>query len=452
MPALGKLSQTDLGQLSDLAKEEYLSRKTEIGLRWSYYKRKQKNWIIDPKSKQPTSENVVINVTKKVVNQTVSFLFGKAPEIKAGDDLKPDIEKLLDDNKDATFFTNLGKEGSISGHCFVKLVPDDEIGVRWVLQQTALVTVYWRPDDGNRAIAYKIQWTVAKNEYRQDIIYQPESKSWLIRDMEKEDKGDWKITNSGGIGLNWNYPFSPMVDWQNLPDSSSYYGESDVQAIDLNDSINFLASNTNRIIKYHAHPRTVGTGIKSDEVTETSVDGFYTTENAAAKIYNLEMQSDLISSMNFLNFLKDAFFSEQQAVDIDAIKQSFGDVTNLGIKMLFNDAMSKNDIKKELYGYGLKELVYRSLVILQKSVLAKDVSVKFADPLPKNQNEIAQTTQIKLESGVISKQTGAERNDENWALEQTRMAEEKTGDDADLGQALMDAIEKANAKNPAGVQ
>ena len=440
MPALGEFKQIELGQLSDLAKEEYIARQKEIGQRWDYYKRKQKAWIVDPKSKKATSENVVINVTKKIVDQTVSFLFGTPPKISIGNEFAAEIEELLDLNKESIFFPNLGKAGAISGHCFVKLVPSEDGAVRWVLQDSKLVSAFWRPDNGSVATAYKIQWSAGRDDYRQDIVFLPEQNKWLVRELKKEgSSGEWVPVKKDIL---WNYAFAPIIDWQNLPDSSSFYGESDISALDLNDSINFTASNTNRIIKYHAHPRTVGTGIKADEINSTSVDGFWTTENENAKIANLEMQSDLTSSMNYLSFLRGSFFSEQNAVDVDAFKEKLNDLTNFAVKVLFQDAIAKNTLKQGLYEYGIKELVYRSLIIMGKTVVAKDVDVKFADPLPINQQEVAQVAQIELESGIISKQRAAEKNGEDWETEQKRIAAEKAAEDSDLGQTLLDAINK----------
>ena len=439
MPALGGFKQLELGQLSDLAKQEYLSRQTEIGERWSYYKRKQKKWIIDSKSGKPTSENVIINVTKKIVDQTVSFLFGKTPKISAGDQYATEIEELLDINRESIFFTNLGKEGAISGHCFVKIVPNEAGGVQWVTQSTQLVSAFWRPDNAGQAIGYKIEWNADKTDFRQDIIFLPEQQKWLIRELKRGDRSEWIQAKEDVM---WNFSFPPIIDWQNLPDNSNFYGESDITAIDLNDSINFTASNVNRILKYHAHPRTVGTGIKAEEIKETSVDGFWTTENENAQITNLEMISDLSSSMNYLHFLRGSFFSEQNAVDLDSVKDKLGDLTNFALKVLFNDAIAKNNTKQNLYEYGIKELVYRSLVVMGKQINARDVDVEFFDPLPINAQEMAQTTQLERESGFLSKQTAAEKNGIDWKTEQKRIAAEKEAEDINLGQTLLDAINK----------
>ena len=100
-----------------------------------------------------------------------------------------------------------------------------------------------------------------------------------------------------------------MVDSQSLPDRAGYYGDPDLVRPELNDALNFVASNTMRIIKHHGHPKTIGTGMRASEVQETAVDGFWSVPNPDAKIANLEMQSDLGSSMAFLQLLQQWFFA-----------------------------------------------------------------------------------------------------------------------------------------------
>lgn len=444
MPALEDFKFDDLNQLSELAKTEYLARKGEIEKRLNYYDGIHKKWLIDPVTKEPTSENVTINLVKKIIDQTTSFLFGDSPDITTGDKTTDGkVEALEDANQDDLFYTNIGESGSIAGHVFVKLVPDDEKGVRWVRQNPALVTAFWSPEDGQRAIAYKIEWSVGKVDYRQDIIFDSNTNQWVIRDLTKT--GDnWQRRKEDTI---WPYPFSPIVDWQNLPDFTAFYGASDLNALGLNDSVNFTASNINRILKYHAHPKTIGIGIKPSDIQATAVDGLWTVENEAARINNLEMQSDLASSMSYLEFLEGAFYSQQRAVDMTTMKDRIGQLTNFGLRTLFSDALSKNSTKQMLYGYGIKEIIYRSLAIMGVTIEPRNIDVKFKDPLPLNEKEITEMAKLQKESGFISSQTGSEETGHDWLQESVRMAAEKQSQAADLGAALARAMRDQD-KNP----
>ncbi len=51
-------------------------------------------------------------------------------------------------------------------------------------------------------------------------------------------------------------------------------------------------SNENRIIHFHAHPRTWGSGFNA-QALETSVDGVLVLPGQTAQLHNLEMTSSL---------------------------------------------------------------------------------------------------------------------------------------------------------------
>jgi hypothetical protein len=446
MPSLTNYDYNNLDQLHKIAQEEYAVRRAEIEKRNAYYEGNQKRWLINPKTKKELDENVVINVTQKIIDQSVSMLFGETPEIEAHDDsVNLLIEQMEDNNLDDVFYNSLCASGSIAGHVYVKLIKTPD-SVRWVMMNPALVSVYWKPDDGKIATAYKISWTEGQTDYRQDIARIDEN-NWIVRDMIRRGSGNWEVTKEDV----WAYPFAPIIDWQNLPNYLGYYGKTDLTSIDLNDAINFTASNINLILKHHAHPKTIGTGVRADQIKETAVQGFWGIESEAAKVYNLEMQTDLSSSMNYLAFLRGEFFSQQRAVDISSMKDKVGQLTNFGLRVLFSDAIQKNTTKQLLYGYGIKELIYRSLVLMGVTIDANIIDVDFQDPMPINDKENAERIKLELESGVISKQTASEQLGYDWEEQLAEMEKEKLTAGASLGAALLEAMRKQDSENPADV-
>jgi hypothetical protein len=64
------------------------------------------------------------------------------------------------------------------------------------------------------------------------------------------------------------------------------------------------------------------------------------------------------------------------------------------------------------------------------------VALQWADPIPGNEKESAETEQVKLDIGVESKETAAGNLGLDWQQEQERMSEE-TADNEDLGTVLM---------------
>jgi hypothetical protein len=234
--------------------------------------------------------------------------------------------------------------------------------------------------------------------------------------------GAWEPTASDW----WPWEFAPIVDWRNKVRAFSYYGASDIRhAPDANDAINFLESNTGRIIKFHAHPRTIIKGMSQDgRIAEAGPDGMYTVPGQA-DVYNLEMQSDLSSSMAFTDKKIADFFAACRVVDPTVVKDKVGQLTNFGVRMLFNDMLEMTEEKRRIYGAWLGE-AYRRLLIMS-GYDAPDVPVAhWPDALPVNRLEQLQAAQIELGLGTTSRQSISADLDRDYDVEQEQIREEAT--------------------------
>lgn len=431
MPTLSQYDPARPELLDDLAKAEFAARRDAIGQRWGYY-RGEFAKPLKVRAGQ-ADDNVIINMVRKVVNQSVYLLFGVVPrfELPAPDGSKdedgkpkqhpaePALERIWEDNGLELLLHNLGVEGALAGHNYVKLMqtPDLADGVRIVRLDPSLVSVFWRPDDREKVLAYRIQWTEGDVTYRQDVVDM--GGSWQINEWEQRRGQKWVQTNSES----WPYPFAPIVDWQNLPDPQGYYGLSDLVNPSLNDSTNRVASNTNRIIKFHAHPKTIGVGMRPDDVKETAVDGFWAVPNPQANIFNLEMSSDLASSMSYAEFLQAAFYSEHDAVDLASIKDRLGQLTNFGLQLLFWDATNKLRAKRLLYGKGLALVAQRALIVAGYAD-APEPTINWADALPMNRTEQVEAVGKEVDLGLVSRETAAGDLGRDWEVESERLDEE----------------------------
>jgi hypothetical protein len=247
----------------------------------------------------------------------------------------------------------------------------------------------------------------------------------------------WTVTND----VIWPFPWAQIVDWQNMPDPREYYGMPDLQNAALNDALNFVLSNTQRIIRYHAHPRTVGTGFNAANLTKAAdVEALWTIPTPDAKVVNLEMQSDLASSMAFAASMQAQFWSEHRGFDLTSVKDKLGDLTNFGLRVLMGDAIGKTSTKQELYGLGLRAINRRALELLGYGP-DNVTAIVWPDILPSNMIEAAQVQQLLLGMGVTSKASAASALGLDWDEEQERMAGESAGDD-DIGARLLRAFEQ----------
>lgn len=438
MPELTEYNPNDLKALSELAADEQTKRAAAIDSAWAYYRGDHRKPLKVRKGK--IDDNVIINLARKVVKQSVDMLFGEgvtydlpgnSPEVEANERT---LAAIWAANNDAILLRNIGVSGALAGHVFLKLVPepDTDRRMRFILQNPRHCSVFWKPDDIQQVVAYKIEWRRGQTRYREDIVDQGES--WLIRDLQKSEGDEWRVV---GETL-WPYPFAPVVDWQNLPNPEGYYGESDLQNAGLNDAVNFVASNMNRILGHHAHPKTIGFGVQAGQIQETAVDGFWAIPSPEARVQNLEMQSDLASSMAYLQFLQAAMYSEHQTVDLSSLKDRLGQLTNFGLRVLFKDALDKAETKRALYGAGLCEASGRALRVL--GVTEDRPTAKWGNPLPLNDTEQVQTQTQEIGNGTVSRQTAAEERGRDWERELERMREERELEQAGLGQAIAAAM------------
>jgi hypothetical protein len=434
MPGLAVYPLNDPDQLTKLASDELATRRKAIDSAWSYYEGNHRK-PLKVKAGQP-DDNVILNVSRKAIAQAISLLFGDLPTFEIGDDAQGEDDQRLTDlwtaNDAPILLHNMALQGALGGHVFVKLVPSQTIGVRLLLLNPRQVSVYWQPDDMQAVTAYVIGYQLSDTEVRQDIVRM--DGGWLVRDLVRERGRSWEIKQE----LMWGFPWAPIVDWQNLPDPEDYYGDPDLVRPELNDALNFVASNTMRIIKYHAHPKTIGTGMQSKDVQPTSVDGFWSVPNPEAKISNLEMQSDLSSSMAFLQLLQQWFFAEHRAVDMASFAADMGNLTNFGLRTIYKDTLDKLGTKQALYGKGLADISERSLALMGREARP---TINWADPLPFNDQEEIAGIQTEMGLGILSKETAASLRGRDWELEQERIAEETAATD-NIGSRLLAAFEK----------
>jgi hypothetical protein len=215
-------------------------------------------------------------------------------------------------------------------------------------------------------------------------------------------------------------------------------------------------SNTGKIIKFFAHPQTIGTGfsVKQMEKLEGSVDAFYAIPSADAKVYNLEMNSDLASSVAFGQNLRQSIFDISREVDISSMADKLGQLTNFGLQVLWSDAIDKNNTKRQLYGDALLELNRRLLVLANyEGEQSNPGSIQWGNPLPVNIMEEMTADEKALSMGVIDKEAVANRYTERYgkSYEDIKAAIEKEQAKAKENEANIGAMILNNFKNGKGV-
>ena len=390
--------------------EERRARQDQFKHALDYYDgRHERQLYVD--DDQP-DDNLVINMTKQVVDRTLSFLFPSMPKFQIDPTQVTEDEQWLDYawriNNGPVLLNGVAYNGALSGHNFIKVVPGKQYP-RLISINPANVIVYWKADDKDTVLWYEIKWQVGKVLYIQDIIYNPETETWSIDDWRKET-GAWERVSH----VDWQYELSPIVDWQHLPDANNFYGKPDIGAPELkfNDDINRIASNINKILRIHAHPRTIVKGANAKQIEKTAVNGLWSVENTDADIFNLEMQSDLQSSSGFLQMLQENFLAQSRVVIMRGSVKDFQRVTNTGIRAVFLDMISKNQLLRWNYGVALQEISRRMLMLVGKPFALRP-DVVWADPLPSDDTERINALAIERNLGFVSIEQGIRERNRN---------------------------------------
>ncbi len=432
------VARTLVDQLGD---DERVRRKADIDRAFAYYEGRHRL----PLRTEPDGSNssVVLNLVGQALDDMVDFMGTPRLEIPgaitraAGEDgrlliTRADDQRLLDDwwqrHGLAEFVVDLTLSGFIAGHVFVRLHLDADGQPAADLLDPRAVTVFWDSANIHRPLWYRLTWQSGDSLLHQDIV--PNRLLPLERRAPGSAADGWQILeyeslNGAVMTLRaqdaWNAPFAPIVEWKNRHAPHQYYGRADAR-LDLNDAVNFTASNVGKILRHHAGPQTIVTGARLDERTRTGPGTIINDLPADAKVYNLEMQSDLASSLAYLDKLEARFFSAMQVVDLGTVKDRLGQITNFGVRMLFIRMTNLIAARRRLYGKGLSAVSSAVMALYGRPVA--DIDALWPDMLPANRLEQVQALAQERALGLVSRQTASADLDRDFDAEQARLAAE----------------------------
>lgn len=364
--------------------EEHRRRKELFDRYWSYYRgHHRKTLIVRPGQ---ADDNVTINWSKKIVDQGVAFLFGKPVTFEiSDDDNRSPAEQYLDgiwaDDPQtgfvrSVFLKQLGQNGAVTGTPVIRLHEPDEWHEKPYMRaiDPAILHIEADPDDVDTVTAYHLLWQSGEAWKRQRI--ERDGAVWIIRDELWRAGQQWETIDE----MAWEYDFAPVFHSQNLILANSQYGISDLEDADLNDAINFVAGNIGRILRFQAHPKTIGTGFQANALQTTAVDQFWTIPSEGASVFNLEMQSDLGSSRAHKADLEEGYHQLSGIPRLDPASVNLGALSGFALRILYGPLLNKTEDKRGTYG-GLLARVNRALLVLG-GFEDKPVRTVWQSPLP----------------------------------------------------------------------
>jgi hypothetical protein len=401
--------------LRALADAELMQRRVKIAKRRAYYEGEHPHQLTDER------DNIVLNLCKQVVDETVAFLIPKMPifELDEQQSNKSDREKWLsavwESNGGASLVHGMALNGALAGHVFARVMPNGDSHPRIVPLNPANVIVWWSADDYLTVVGYEIRWEAPDGRYRQDVY--KEGDGWIVRDYtmphpkpsrKAPAPSEWQVLKEAIL------PYCPIVGWSHLPTPNMYYGRDELGSLTgLNLHINKVASDIKSILRYHAYPTTVGTGFSAKDVQETRIDGFLTIPDKDARVFNVEMQSDLTSSLSLLDRLENHFLGISRVVLVRGGIESFRGMTNLGVRTAFLPMMMKNEQLRRAYGAGLRDISRLLLAFCPypapENSRDEPIHVHWGDALPTDRADEVDLVLKEWKSGLIDENTAKSR-------------------------------------------
>lgn len=412
--ATGRVRPEHLGVSVDYADEMWVMEQTAAEqTRLERYRRAWDAYfgdMPDPlKVKQgQANDNVTVNYARLIVDVGASDLFGEEPQF----DLDPNqtaptpaqvwLNECWRRNRKQILLQKVAINGGVCGHSFLKIVPRQNDVPRLINVSPEYVTVVTDPDDIDQVWRYIIQYTArdpqtGKPLTVRQVIERDEGGRWTITDKVSHNGRSWEVRQV----VRWPWPWPPIIDCQNLPSPNEYYGLADIEddVLRLNQAYNFTKSNTQRIIRYHAHPKTWGRGFAATEL-KIGVDDTIILQSPQAELHNLEMTTDLTSSIEYAERLKRDLHETSRVPEVATGKlDSAAGLSGVALQILYQPLTQKTGAKRLLYGEMLIEL-NRRLLEMQGFGAAGLCSIVWGELRPHSTLEERQTLLLDKQLGV----------------------------------------------------
>lgn len=421
--------------------KEDIDRKEAMQQAWRAYRGKMPPPLkISPN--QP-DDNVLSNRCAPIVDKGVSFLFGNVLKIEATDETTDSdtdddspIQNFIsglwgDDDDRMTLLSQMAINGGVCGSAFLKLIPAQGSMKypRIVVMDPMLVRVVTADDDCSLIQAYIIEYNHGSSDLQKRQIIarvDPDNMASIAGEYDLDDT--WQIANyvrriQGSTGLDgrwiqvgetvkWPYPFAPIFHCQNLPNPNEQWGVPDLTSdlIGLNKVLNFVQSNTSRIVKYHGHPITYAVGLSSTQI-QIGVDDLICLPSPDSKLEKLEAMTDFPGLLNFASTIR-ADMDEQSRVPAVALGRTAelpkGNISGVALQLLFQPLIEKTIQKQRLYGRCIREIT-RAALVVSGLINIEDyedykVDIHYSNLLPIDDLAAAQTATL-LKSLGVSTQT-----------------------------------------------
>lgn len=371
-------------------------------------------------------DNILDNRCQAIIDRGVDFLFGDTVDISPDSDAPEEVKQFLDTvwgkkEERTPMLQKLAMNGAVSGQAFLRIVPSSKPNqFRLVVVDPSTIYVKTAPQDCETPLLFCIEYSQTEKIngkdmqvwYREEImLIDPDGNAasgmpdtdaiWQIQHWTRiGDRGVW---TPAGDPISWPYPFPPLFGGQNLPYPNTYWGMPDLtpDLIGMNNAVNLVQSNINRINKIYGAPIIYASGVSEAtiDIKPGRIIGLPTTDG---RIVAVPIQSDLANSLQFVNTLR-SDMDEQSGVPGVATGRITdlprGNMSGIAIELLFMSLLKKTNKKRCTYG-DLLIRVSKALLALARFAPTIEIALAWQNPLPHDDLASAQAAIAKKQVGV----------------------------------------------------
>lgn len=403
-------------------------RLNEISEYWDFYLGDQ--WRV---VREEGESLITFNYAKAIVDKSVSFLFGKGfriqPHKEVAQELKPLLDEVWEYNKKDILGVEIGQMGAITGDCFIKVSWEDpEVDDKGILYEeeypdgkvridvlpTSSVFPVYSSHDKDKMVSCTLQYAIL------EIGLDGKPVARMYKEVVTRDTISYYIDNELVEEIPNILREINIVQIKNIPLAGESRGQSDLKSIiPLQKELNAKVTDVSDIINYHSAPITIIQGAKSKNL-EKGAKKVWGGLPKDAKVYNLELNSDLNASNNFISTIKTAIHELSNTPE-DSLggKSAVSNTTGVALQIKYAPLLEKTWLKRQTYGGGIKDVCRLVIKLLRvkgsdeerkllndlmstsegiKKVF--DITVTFPDPLPKDEMVQLQIIAQKMNLGL----------------------------------------------------
>jgi hypothetical protein len=421
--------------------EEDKKRVKKINMAWRAY-----NGDLDePLQKMPgaPNDNVMTNRLQAVVDRGIDFLFGKELEISIDDNAPEEAQAFLDKTwgrKETRIplLQKLAMNGAIAGEAFLRIMPEPNGTYRLIVVDPSTVFTQSAAQDCETVLLYCIEYCTDQtiNGHAEHVYYREEisrndpdndgddgnpfadvDATWTVQHWSRVgDRGAW---TPAGEPIDWPYTFPPIFQCQNLPRPNDLWGIPDItpDLIGVNNSLNLVQSNVNRIQKLFGSPVLYANGM-GEGVIDIKPGKIIRLPAVDSKITAVALASDTSNALAFAANLR-SDIDEQSSVPGVATGRiadlPHGTMSGIAIELLFMPLIKKTDKKRCLYGSIIIDICQALLIL---NGMSPDIEVTLAwqnalpsDDLPSVQSAIAKK-ELSISNTTLMRELGYDPEEE----------------------------------------